>query len=193
MSRPNLIIILLLIFIAIILLLKQPFITLDSNKLVAVLGLIITAIAFAVGGCFAFMALNTYARFKEIDRAEKVISRVKDDVKRIKNDSVKACEDQLNSLDDFLTHQISLTFGPFPHHSAEEYIGYFQERRVELYKTRGLISLKYKAINTYQRQKRIRELKAFMDEHVAAALRKARNDETELREIRELADEILQK
>ena len=141
----------------------------DFDRLLSILGLTITVIAFLVACYFLTIAVSIYDKFSKVDKAMRNVEKVSDKSSEIlKKITVKKKENETLTVDvvelliDFINEHIFLIENGF--HSSfdfdEKRRKRIERRRDKLIKKRSITALQYPMKDKYRRQQLIMELVA---------------------------------
>ena len=164
------------------------YLKIDLNSMFSVIGIIITATAFTIGGYFAILAVSAYSYVRDIESIKTRISSCINDVEKLKTDmgdqynsaknrivevderinitndeQIRISKAMVATLDSYLSHQIFVDDIMYPSQLQPMKVSlskYLTRRRNEIMRTRSRLALEFSFMEKGRRMDLIRELVA---------------------------------
>jgi len=169
---------------------------LDLDKLISLLGIIITAIAFALGAYFVLVAVSAYAHARDIEKTKDSVEKNSTEISKyldeIRSQGNYIFINMVNMLDDFLGHQVSCFSDSFFSSLSTKYKRANERRLRDLMQIRGRLALKYPYFEKIRRMNLIRELTELGDTSDLRLLEELATNEDD-RELSALARVVIRK
>jgi len=173
------------------------------DRIISVIGLIVTAVSLGVAGYFILLAVSAYSHFRDIesirssvfdssDKINKQLAQAEVDVALFKASITSTAKEMVDMLVEFIGHQVycDLHLGNSTLNSSAAR-RYLQSHRNNLLRQRALLALKYKFLDSQRRERLVRELGAVGKLDDLPSLKRALEDESEDHNMKLLIKEII--
>lgn len=136
--------------------LGQHYVSINWDKLFAIVGVVVTAVAFMVGTYFAVLAVNAYSHVREIHRVKESVADIEPTLRILKDRTTTVAGKMVGLMDEMYSRQIDLVrnssrSGAVDRSLLKKQINY-------MYRQRSRLAIDYEYLDTQRRVNLIREL-----------------------------------